>query len=354
MNTTWFLGSNTSEGFYSYYDKLLSDPLVKQTIILKGGAGCGKSTFMKKLRKAAQSLGADTASFLCSSDPHSLDGLLIMPLGLAVVDGTAPHALEPSLCCCDAMYLNLGAFYDTEKIRAHAKALCALQRRNKACYTAAYEYLRAAACLARRQQQLITASGTQQLRTLADATVHSICPQQSGQGQMRRLFLRAFTPDGLVLPRKTLEHFQTRIVLRDPYGLCGSFLQAALESLHGCGCDCIVCDAPLSPGGQPEAILIPARSTAIFAAPPDAVCAASAEIDLTQYLDTDRQEEAIQLIELNAILQQLAVSQLADARRLHDQMEAIYRPFVDFAGLDLLTQGYLQQLERHLSASDAT
>lgn len=92
MNTKWFLGANTAQGFAMRFDQLHPGDRVKKCVILKGGPGCGKSTFMKKLQKTAASLGADTESYLCSSDPASLDGLFIPALGLAFVDGTAPHA----------------------------------------------------------------------------------------------------------------------------------------------------------------------------------------------------------------------------------------------------------------------
>ena len=92
MNTECFLGANTAGGFVSRFDQLHTDRRIRKLIILKGGPGCGKSTFMKKLRKTAADLGADTESCPCSSDPASIDALLIPTLGLAVVDGTAPHA----------------------------------------------------------------------------------------------------------------------------------------------------------------------------------------------------------------------------------------------------------------------
>ena len=93
MNTNCFLGANTAGGFVSRFDQLHTDRRVKKLVILKGGPGCGKSTFMKKLRATAAELGADTECYPCSSDPASLDGILIPAAGLAIVDGTAPHAV---------------------------------------------------------------------------------------------------------------------------------------------------------------------------------------------------------------------------------------------------------------------
>ena len=92
MNTSWFLGANTADGFTMRFDQLHPGERVRKCVILKGGAGCGKSTFMKCLRKTAAELGADTESYPCSSDPSSLDGLFLPGPGLAFVDGTAPQA----------------------------------------------------------------------------------------------------------------------------------------------------------------------------------------------------------------------------------------------------------------------
>ena len=44
----FFLGANSEEGFFSLYDQLLGGRL-DDLMILKGGPGCGKSTFLRSL-----------------------------------------------------------------------------------------------------------------------------------------------------------------------------------------------------------------------------------------------------------------------------------------------------------------
>ena len=88
---TCFLGANSPEGFVSRYDTLFSDPRIRELLILKGGPGCGKSTLMRRVSETAQGLGLKAWEILCSSDPDSLDGLILPEAGLAMVDGTAPH-----------------------------------------------------------------------------------------------------------------------------------------------------------------------------------------------------------------------------------------------------------------------
>lgn len=96
MNISYFLGANSYRGFYSLYDDLVSLPDVSRLFIIKGGAGCGKSTFMKTIATAANDAGLDVERVLCSGDPESLDGIFIPRLRVAYVDGTAPHAAVPN------------------------------------------------------------------------------------------------------------------------------------------------------------------------------------------------------------------------------------------------------------------
>ena len=102
-----FLGANTPEGFFSRYDTLHDRAEIRRMIILKGGPGCGKSTLMKALAARAEELGLPAEKVLCSSDPDSLDAVILPGVGLAVVDGTAPHVVEPRLCGCAETYLDL-------------------------------------------------------------------------------------------------------------------------------------------------------------------------------------------------------------------------------------------------------
>ncbi len=87
----YFLGANTPSGFYSLYDQLIDPERAEAVYILKGGPGCGKSTFMKTVAARAEERGLEVERILCSGDPASLDAILIPVCGAAVVDGTAPH-----------------------------------------------------------------------------------------------------------------------------------------------------------------------------------------------------------------------------------------------------------------------
>lgn len=140
MQTRCFLGGNTAGGFTSLYDGFCSGP-EDFLYVIKGGPGCGKSSFMKKIGTAAEELGLDVQYILCSGDPASLDGVYIPALHLGYVDGTAPHVLDVQFPGAGGMYLDLGQFYDAAALRPRRAEIEDLNRRYKTSYQEAYAAL---------------------------------------------------------------------------------------------------------------------------------------------------------------------------------------------------------------------
>ena len=114
----YFLGANSPTGFYSLYDHLLPPEEARAIYILKGGPGCGKSTLMRKIGAWAEESGLETEYIICSGDPDSLDAVLLPKLGVAIVDGTAPHVV-----------VSLGHFWD--KLSEHKAQLCQIPETGK-------------------------------------------------------------------------------------------------------------------------------------------------------------------------------------------------------------------------------
>ena len=102
----FFLGANSGEGFYSLYDQMLGGRF-DDLMILKGGPGCGKSTFMRRMGAAAEQRGERVIYIPCSGDPESLDGAIFPDRRAAVVDGTAPHVLEPTYAVANERYVTV-------------------------------------------------------------------------------------------------------------------------------------------------------------------------------------------------------------------------------------------------------
>lgn len=137
----YFLGANGPDGFYSLYHEFCAPGSGNFLWILKGGPGCGKSTFMRKIGEAAEQAGLDVEYVLCSSDPVSLDGVLIPAWHTGYADGTAPHTLDVPFPAASGAYLNLGQFYDNHALRAALPRLQSLKQRHQALYREAYRAL---------------------------------------------------------------------------------------------------------------------------------------------------------------------------------------------------------------------
>ena len=63
----FFLGATTPAGFKGYFAPLRREPGM-QLVLLKSGPGCGKSTLMKRLARAAQDKGEPIQRIHCASD----------------------------------------------------------------------------------------------------------------------------------------------------------------------------------------------------------------------------------------------------------------------------------------------
>ena len=68
--TEYFLGGNTAQGFYSLYDSFCPPRGGMFLWVIKGGPGCGKSTFMKTIAAAAEEAGLVAERVRCSGDPR--------------------------------------------------------------------------------------------------------------------------------------------------------------------------------------------------------------------------------------------------------------------------------------------
>ena len=95
----YFAAANTYAGFKSYFPIVFAPKDYERIYILKGGPGSGKSSFIKRFAADLIQKGCKTEEIYCSSDPRSLDGIIIYAEGkkIVIIDGTAPHETDAKL-----------------------------------------------------------------------------------------------------------------------------------------------------------------------------------------------------------------------------------------------------------------
>ena len=140
---SFFAAANGYSGFRNYFNKIFNPDEYSAIYILKGGPGTGKSSFMKRLLLELEPLVDECEAIYCSSDPISLDGVIIKKGGhsAAVIDGTAPHASDPVFPGAVDKILNLGEGWDENILEDNRSVIMELGHSKSQAYKYAYEYL---------------------------------------------------------------------------------------------------------------------------------------------------------------------------------------------------------------------
>ena len=139
----YFAAANTYHGFLSLFDEVFSSSDYDRIYVLKGGPGTGKSSFMKKLSSYFQMKSCNVEEIYCSSDPNSLDGVIISLNNkkIAVLDGTAPHERDAIIPGAIDEIINLGNGWDTRVLCAQRNEILSLVKEKGESYKTAYNYL---------------------------------------------------------------------------------------------------------------------------------------------------------------------------------------------------------------------
>ncbi|HZJ82665.1 MAG TPA: hypothetical protein VFD57_02535 [Clostridia bacterium] len=136
-----FSGGNTVKGFHSFFHHITGNDY-KLRFIIKGGPGAGKSTFMGAIGEHAIDNGYDIVEHRCSTDPDSLDALFIPELKVALLDGTAPHAVEPRNPGITDDIIWLGEYWDEDKLLEFRDDIVKLNRRANKLFSIAFSRLK--------------------------------------------------------------------------------------------------------------------------------------------------------------------------------------------------------------------
>ena len=342
MEETYFLGANSRAGFASLYRYFCAAP-GEVLHVVKGGPGTGKSGFMRRIAAAAAERGCDVETVRCSGDPDSLDGVYVPALRQGWVDGTAPHTLDPAHFGADGDYVDLGRFCRLPLNEADRARIMTLTAAYKARYASAYRWLAAAGALdeAARTASL-PGDAEQKLRRRIRGILQRHAPLGEGGTESRR-FLSAISCRGLLrLPLP--ERYTLTYRLDEGRGLAPAALRIAAEEAAARGLDRILCACPLCPG-ELEGLLLPQAGIAFLAG--ERAAEGERSIRLGALLPPPEREEKLarrRALQLQRSALDAAVGELRLAKEGHDALEAVYRPYMDFAALTDFTERTVDRL----------
>lgn len=339
----FFLGANSAGGFYSLYDALLGGRY-DDLMILKGGPGCGKSTFMRRLAAAEEARGGRVVYIHCSGDPESLDGAVFPDRRAAVVDGTPPHALEPTYALACERCVDLTRDCDIAAAKERRAEIIALTDRYRACYGEAYRALRAAIAAAEERRAILAPQldGERLRRRVAGILARELRAAGESEGRVERAFLGGVTHCGDICRFDSVSALCPRIyALCDSAGLGAELLAQVSEGAYARGYDALVCPDPEQPQ-RAQHVLIPGAGVAFVTA--NARLGDPGGTHRRLRLDAMAEEGLARgtkarlrfLRRIEDALREEAVAALGRAKAAHDELEACYHPCVDFAAVTAL------------------
>lgn len=341
LSYDYFLGSNSPQGFYSLYDGFIDLESGDFLWVIKGGPGCGKSSFMKKIGKAAVEKGFETEYICCSGDPNSLDGVYIPELKTGYVDGTSPHVIEAVYPGSASMYLDLGAAFDTEKLSAQRGEISSLTQSYKQMYERAYAMISAAGDVSpkyyfARYCQAAAKAAADRASSTAVRELGRIPKQLPERGRRKLRFVSAFTCQGRIVLTDTINTQCEKLFLLDnDYGLASEYLAVMAEEVAVRGLDAVLCPDPMFPD-RLEALLLPGQGLGFVASETRSPIVEKPYRHVRLDALITREELRAVRTDMRAsrrLYEQLmeeAHASLARAKAYHDDLERIYNPRVDF------------------------
>ena len=332
----FFPGSNTGAGFVGFFENLRSH--AGRTVILKGGPGVGKSSLMKAVGQHYEDEKIPVIYYHCSGDPDSLDAVFVPDRDYLMLDGTAPHIVDPALPGAADGILNLGVCLDENQLGSQRESVECLNREISACYAQAYRYLRAAQAMRDDAGAVCAAALGRNARRAALEELLSYFPEHGGDGETH-LFAQAITWKGVlqymdgVLTEKT-------VCLDVPWGFD---VHGLLNDLWQIAARKQICrTAYHDPLDAAKLAHIQTGDTAYVTAVLTGAPVVTPQLD-RQIMSREEPRLSFDRAVHDLALNQ-AVEALANAKKKHDQLERYYIDAMDWGRLNAIRQEALEEL----------
>ncbi len=343
----FFLAANSASGFYSLFNELY-DPLDGwKAYIIKGGPGTGKSGLMRKIAKAAEEKGLQVEKIICSSDPDSLDAIIIPEKKLCFADGTAPHVMEPKYPGAVEEIVNLGEFWNSDCLFKEREHILTITDCNKALHKRSARYVSACAAAINDSAKIEMAAALEEkAENYATRFISRSCACTNKKGSEKKRFLSGITPKGYVTLFDTAKLLCNEIysISDDNYYAAGMLIEALRRTAVANGVDVITCLNPFAPEGLPLHIILPNEKIGFFTSNSlqNFKAIADKNINAGRFLDRETISAYKKRLDFNkkasAQLLSEAVSILKKAKGVHDELESYYITAMDYEKLNEKTQ----------------
>ncbi len=349
----FFLAANSSEGFVSHFGDCYNPFDGWRAYLIKGGPGTGKSSFMKYIAVKAADRGYTVELCPCSSDPDSLDGVIIKEIKTVLLDATSPHALEPRYPAVCEEIINLGQFWNSERLQQNTDKIIGVTNQNKRLHKTAAAYISAAGELMLDNLKLAQQiTDIKKAERFALKTAARIIPKAARQKPYEWVrFIGGTTPAGVAAFSGSVENYYKNIMVIDDK--CGAAANAVMGAVRkyalSCGHEIITLKNPFLPSRIIDHILIPELSTAFVR-----------EYEYMHFSEHHRRIHSRRFENINMLrtlrsritfnrrisreLLLSAADTLSRAKVMHDKMEKYYIDAMDFKAVTACAQKTAEEI----------
>lgn len=350
-----FPGGNTAYGFHSFYEHLIPADANK-IFVIKGGPGVGKSSFMKRIGEEMLSRGYNVEYHHCSSDNNSLDGVALPDLGIALLDGTAPHVVDPKHPGAVDEIIHMGDYWNEIAIRANRESVLTITKEIGRLFRKAYGYLRGAKNYQDEYISYFSDTGAvnqSALNSVALGLERQLLPGNAklSAPKERHLFATAITPQGpLAYVENLVEGSQNIVVLQGGPGNGTEFVVSYLRNaLAARGYYVEVYHCALDPQ-RIEHLVVPELALAIVTSrEPHTYAGRASWVENLNALVNDKnlalyRKDMDRALADSSYALDTAVGFILRAKSLHDELETFYVPNMDFAAINARREKTIQRI----------
>ena len=349
-NQKYFLASNSCEGFISKFSECYNPNDNWKVYIIKGGPGTGKSSFMKKIAQAADQKEITYILCPCSSDPDSLDAIILPDKKIVVLDGTAPHTLDPVYPGICEEILNFGEFWDSEKLKAKTEIID-ITNKNKMLHATASRYLYAAGKLILdNYKTALACTKKEKAITFAQNISKKYLSKIDGTPYLWNYFLGGVSPKGIISFPETIENsYKEIVIIKDKYGAASNIIMEEIcnQALKN-GYKTIAFKNPFLTNIT-DHVVIPSLSLAFVTENNFITFKSTARrIHARRFSSNKQLHLSKERLKFNKktteILLYSAVDTLKNAKKVHDVLENHYIKAMNFEKLNQFTEMFCKKL----------